>query len=134
MFKKCKFYLSVATMMNYDQGFIFSESNIVAFLAELEEYICALITYTAFKRDDPQAAIAAIPLEKLLPKDYTKKELAIQAPQQPDDNVLDGRFFSDGQVIDDEMVHIDGKSVYANFKKMLKKGDADGAAHFHDSN
>lgn len=53
MFKRSKFYLSVATMMNYDEGFIFSESNIVSFLAELEEYICSLITYTAFKRDDP---------------------------------------------------------------------------------
>jgi hypothetical protein len=53
MFKRSKFYLSVATMMNYDEGFIFSESNIVSFLAELEEYICSLITYTAFKCDDP---------------------------------------------------------------------------------
>jgi len=53
MFKRSKFYLSVATKMNYDEGFIFSESNIVSFLAELEEYICSLITYTAFKRDDP---------------------------------------------------------------------------------
>jgi hypothetical protein len=70
MFKRSKFYLSVATKMNYDEGFIFSESNIVSFLAELEEYICSLITYTAFKRDDPQAAISAIPLEKLIPKDF----------------------------------------------------------------
>lgn len=53
MFKRSKFYLSVATKMNYDEGFVFNESNIVSFLAELEEYICSLITYTAFKRDDP---------------------------------------------------------------------------------
>lgn len=70
MFKRSKFYLSVATKMNYDEGFIFSESNIVSFLAELEEYICSLITYTAFKRDDPQAAIAAIPLDRLYPKSF----------------------------------------------------------------
>ena len=65
MFKRSRFYLSVATKMNYDEGFIFTENNIVQYLAELEEYICSLITYTAFKRDDPQAAISAIPLEKL---------------------------------------------------------------------
>lgn len=77
MFKRSKFYLSVATKMNYDEGFVFSESNIVSFLAELEEYICSLITYTAFKRDDPQAAIAAIPLEKLFVKDFNVKNLAV---------------------------------------------------------
>lgn len=81
MFKRSKFYLSVATKMNYDEGFIFSESNIVSFLAELEEYICSLITYTAFKRDDPQAAIAAIPLEKLFVKDFNRKDITISAPQ-----------------------------------------------------
>ena len=80
MFKRSKFYLSVATMMNYDEGFIFSESNIVSFLAELEEYICSLITYTAFKRDDPQAAISAIPLEKLFTKEFNRKDISINAP------------------------------------------------------
>lgn len=75
MFKRSKFYLSVAQKMNYDEGFIFSESNIVSFLAELEEYICSLITYTAFKRDDPQAAISAIPLEKLFTKDFNRKDI-----------------------------------------------------------
>ena len=49
--------------------------NIVSFLAELEEYICSLITYTAFKRDDPQAAISAIPLEKLFTKDFNRKDI-----------------------------------------------------------
>ena len=77
MFKRSKFYLSVATKMNYDEGFIFSESNIVSFLAELEEYICSLITYTAFKRDDPQAAISAIPLDKLLIKDFNRKDITV---------------------------------------------------------
>lgn len=115
MFKRCRFYLSVATQMNYDEGFVFSESNIVSFLAELEEYICALITYTAFKRDDPQAAIAAIPLEKLFPKDYAKKDLAINAPQNPDVDLVDAKYLNDGQIPDEEMVFIDGKSVYANF-------------------
>jgi len=49
----------------------------VSFLAELEEYICSLITYTAFKRDDINAAISAIPLERLINKDFNKKEIAV---------------------------------------------------------
>ena len=34
--------------MRYDENFQFTENNIISFLAELEEYICSLITYTAF--------------------------------------------------------------------------------------
>ncbi len=56
--------------MNYDEGFFFNESNIISYLAEVEEYISSLITYSAFKRDDPNAAISAIPLEKLNQKDF----------------------------------------------------------------
>ena len=70
MFKRSRFFLSVAQKMSYDEGFTFNESNIVSYLAELEEYISSLITYTAFKRDDPNAAISAIPLEKLNQKDF----------------------------------------------------------------
>ena len=77
MFKRSRFYLSVATKMNYDEGFIFSENNIVQYLAELEEYICSLITYSAFKRDDPNAAISAIPLEKLIQKSHEQKHLTV---------------------------------------------------------
>ena len=77
MFKRAKFTLSVATKMRYDENFQFTENNIVSFLAELEEYICSLITYTAFKRDDINAAISAIPLERLINKDFNKKEIAV---------------------------------------------------------
>jgi hypothetical protein len=77
MFKRSKFYLSVANKMNYDEGFVFTENNIVSFLAELEEYICSLITYTAFKRDDINAAISAIPLERLNAKEFNRKEINV---------------------------------------------------------
>lgn len=77
MFKKSKFFLAVAQKMSYDEGFHFNESNIVQYLAELEEYISSLFTYTAFKRDDPNAAISAIPLEKLNQKDFQKKDLSV---------------------------------------------------------
>jgi hypothetical protein len=62
---KSRFFLSVAQKMSYEEGFVFNEANIIQYLAELEEYISSLITYSAFKRDDPNAAISAIPLEKL---------------------------------------------------------------------
>jgi len=77
MFKRSRFYLSVATKMSYDEGFIFSENNIISYLAELEEYICSLVTYSAFKRDDPQAAISAIPIEKLNAKVHERKDITV---------------------------------------------------------
>ena len=74
MFKRSKFFLCVAQKMNYDDGIHFTENNIVQYLAELEEYISSLITYTAFKRDEPNAPISSIPLEKLSNKDFSKKQ------------------------------------------------------------
>jgi hypothetical protein len=49
----------------------------VTYLAELEEFLSSLITYVAFKRDEPNAAIASIPLEKLNQKDFAKKNIAV---------------------------------------------------------
>ena len=77
MFKRSKFFLCVAQKMNYEDGIIFTENNIVSYLAELEEYISSLITYTAFKRDEPNAAISSIPLEKLDQKDFQKKNITV---------------------------------------------------------
>lgn len=64
-FKRSKFHLSVASDMIYDDNTQFNENNIIPYLAELEEYISALITFVAYKRDDPNAAISSVPLEKL---------------------------------------------------------------------
>jgi hypothetical protein len=75
LFKQSKFYLSVASNMSYDENTIFNEHNIVQYLAELEEYISSLITYVAFKRDDPNAAISSVPLEALNQKEFNKKEI-----------------------------------------------------------
>ncbi len=80
LFKQSKFYLSVATNMPYDDHTVFNENNIIMYLAELEEYISSLITYVAFKRDDPNAAISSVPLEKLNQKEFNKKEIQIDAP------------------------------------------------------
>ena len=76
-FAKTKFFLSVAHKQFYEQGFTFNESNIVAYLAELEEYIAILITYLATKRDDPVAPFALVPLDKLDAKNHNKKEIAV---------------------------------------------------------
>lgn len=69
-FISTKFFLSVATKMDYENGIVFTENNIVSYLAELEEYIGSLITYMAFKKDDPNAATSAIPLAQLNEKKF----------------------------------------------------------------
>ena len=79
-FKRCKFLLNVATPMDYDEGIVFTENNITTYLAELEEYISALVTVTAYKREDHNAATSAIPLSQLDPKDFGKKDIEVSEP------------------------------------------------------
>lgn len=127
MFKRAKFTLSVATKMRYDENFQFTENNIVSFLAELEEYICSLITYTAFKRDDINAAISAIPLERLINKDFNKKEIAVSLPYfltnfkidlphsfpQPGIDIVDTQFLGqDGALPAEDTEITNGKQLY----------------------
>lgn len=66
--------------MSYDENTNFNENNIIPYLAELEEYISSLITFVAYRRDDPNAAISSVPLEKLTQKEFNKKKIAIDAP------------------------------------------------------
>ena len=77
MFKRCHFLLNVASKQNYEEGFKFTENNIVGYLAELEEYICALITYSAWKLNAPNHATSFIPFEVLNVKDHDKKEMTV---------------------------------------------------------
>lgn len=51
--------------MQHDENTIFNEQNIIQYLSELEEYISSLITFVALKRDDPNAAMSSVLLEKL---------------------------------------------------------------------
>ena len=74
-FSQSRFTLAVAQKNEFDEGFSFTENNIVGYLAELEEFVGSLVTYTMHKRDDPNAAIAAIPLDKLLKKEHDLKPL-----------------------------------------------------------
>jgi len=116
-FKKSKFFLSVANKMSYDEGFVFSENNIIGYLAELEEYIGSLITYVAFKRDEPNAAISTIPLEHLKQKDFNKKEMAIEVPvtyEINQDHALPGEteeIISSKQLYKQFMRLVDGKNI-----------------------
>jgi len=80
MFKRCNFLLHVAYKQDYEEGFRFTENNIITYLAELEEYICALITYTAWKLNAPNHAISFIPIEALTVKDFERKEITVSLP------------------------------------------------------
>lgn len=42
------------------------------YLAELEEYVSLLITYLAFKQENPDATIASLGLERMIQKDFEK--------------------------------------------------------------
>lgn len=60
--------------MQYDAETIFNDKNAAQYLAEIEEYIGVLITNLAYKQDQPNAAIASIPLEKLYVKEFGQKK------------------------------------------------------------
>ncbi len=132
MFKRIKFFLVVAQKMNYDNGIIFTENNIVSYLAELEEYISSLITYTAFKKDDPNAPISSIPLENLNAKDHQKKPLSIEAPIDYQITQNEG-----AQAIvppDLQGDIIDSKKLYAKFMEMVDTNQLQFVTHGNAKN
>ena len=71
-FKRSSFFLNVATNMQYDEDTIFNENNVTMYLAELEEYISLLITYLAYKQENPDAAISSLSLERMIHKEFDK--------------------------------------------------------------
>ncbi len=72
LFRQSPFFLSVAQQMHYDDDTQFKENNVTMYLAELEEYISLLITYLAYKQENPDAAISALSLEKMVQKEFDK--------------------------------------------------------------
>ena len=106
MFKNSKFFLCVAQKQNYQDGIVFTENNIVQYLAEMEEYISSLITYTAFKKEDPNAPICSIPLEKLNNKNFQQAKINI-------DPITDWQWNQEGQ--DPAQDVISAKELYAQF-------------------
>ena len=105
--------------MPYDSTTIFTEHNIIHYLAEVEEYISSLITFVAFKRDDPNAAISSVPLEKLNQKEFNKKEIQIDAPidTERDKDLMGART----EIGDDEEFIVDSKQLYQKFLDMVGK-------------
>ena len=65
-------------MQSYDEHTQFTEGNITVYLAELEEYIAQLITYTALKMGDPNASTSSVPFNNLNNKDWLAREMAIE--------------------------------------------------------
>ena len=47
------------------------------YLAELEEYIALLITYMAYKMENPDAAISSLSLEKMANKEFDKGPIIV---------------------------------------------------------
>lgn len=74
MFKRCNFMLYSASKNSFEEGFRFTENNIVGYLSELEEYICALILFTANKQNLPNHATAFLSLEKLELRAHERRE------------------------------------------------------------
>jgi hypothetical protein len=69
-----------------------------------------VITYVAVKREDPNAAISSVPLEKLNHKEFNKKEITIDAPidTERDTSTVGGKTTTDFG-LDDEDVIVDSK-------------------------
>ena len=115
MFKKSKFFLCVAQKQNYQDGIVFTENNIVQYLAELEEYISSLITYTAFKKEDPNAPICSIPLEKLNQKNFQQAKPNIDPPT---DWQMSGQEGVEKETDQDPV--ISPKELYSNFMRNIE--------------
>jgi len=77
LFRESKFYLSVASNMMYDEDTQFNENNVTIFLSELEEYIALLITYMAYKQENPDAAISSLSLDRMAHKEFDKGQINV---------------------------------------------------------
>ena len=106
----------------YDNETQFNEQNIRNYLAELEEYISNLITIIAYERDDPNAAISSVPLEKLIPKDFSAKELYIDDHNKNDFLGALTDAGDDPLSLDDEAI-IDSKTLYQTFMALVEEGN-----------
>lgn len=118
MFSQSNLPLSVAQPMQYDEDTYFNDKNATQYLAEIEEYIGLLITILAYKQELPNAAIAAIPLEKLSVKEFAKSKMQVDMSEE-------GKFgFSKDegdQEGDKEDLATTGKDLYMKFQEKRQK-------------
>lgn len=124
LFLEAKFSANIASRMSYNNDTHFNEGNILSYLSELEEYISNLITILAYKREDPNAAISSVPLEKLNQKEFAKKEIQIDAP-------IDHEIQTEAMTqLGDEHAHlgdehyniINSNDLYTRFNEFREKG------------
>lgn len=116
-FQESKFRPAVAQPMNYDEETVFNNKNITLFLAELEEYISELITHNEYRKNNPNAAIAAIPLEKLHPKGQDKGQQKPELPSKDEIKITEDAVETD----EDKELVISGKDLYKKFEDLVKK-------------
>ena len=113
--------------MDYQEGIQFTENNIVQYLAELEEYISSLITYNAYLKNEPNAAISSIPLDKLETKEFQKKNITVDVPIGVNiDSMPDGnQSMPDGLGATDDGLYniVNAKELYAKFTQLNKGGN-----------
>jgi DNA-binding FrmR family transcriptional regulator len=121
MFVQARFRSTVANKMSYDEQTQFNEQNITSYLAEVEEYISNMIMMIAFQKQDPNAPISSIPLEKLTTKEFNRREMVIDAGNVGDK--MSGVMTEAGEdpLLEDEMV-VDPKMLYKNFVEMVESG------------
>jgi coiled-coil domain-containing protein 63/114 len=115
-FQLSKFRPAVTQPMSYDEETVFNNKNVTLFLAELEEYISELITHNEYKKNNPNAAISAIPLEKLHPKAKDRAGLKPDIPSKEDIKVTE-----EIQEDEDKELIFKGKDLYKKFEDLVKK-------------
>ena len=119
-FKGSQFKLIVAQPMVYDNDTVFQENNTTQYLAELEEYIAMLITYTAYSQELPDAAVSALSLEKMMPKRDLDSlgPMNIEAPSANDVNFhIDG----DAETNEDDALSAGGQGMCTNGKDLYRR-------------
>lgn len=82
-FTDSHFTLNVAGSVNHhylDPDLIFTEANVIHFLAELEEFIGLLITEWAHREKKADAPYSALNLDNLEEKQFDKEKIHIDAP------------------------------------------------------
>jgi hypothetical protein len=113
-FKNSHFFLSVAQNMQYDEDTQFNESNVIMFLAELEEYISLFITYLAYKQESPDAAIASLALDQMKAKEFDKTALNVDPKNSNEVNL------NDDMETEDEIT-TDPRQLYKMYEQMYQR-------------
>lgn len=122
MFHKSHFKSNVASSQSYDKDTSFNESNIVSYLAELEEFISNFITMMAYQNEetDIPAVISSLPLEKLNLKEFNKRDMQIDAPIMVQrGNEISGAQTDVGDESNIDEDAVDAKTLYKNFTDLV---------------